>query len=164
MGLVLLFNKQCCTQQTLITHSLKHFMNTLYTWQAQSEFQIQALKVTDDSHGSQDAQGKQTRRIQLINTLRQAVLEAKGEHITQVWNIREGFLEVMAPNQSLGQAKRRTEGRIYAYKLHGTVSLYSHDISCLFLGNKVFQATFCCTPWFLKEKHSKHLVNLGFDG
>lgn len=68
--------------------------------------------------------------------------------ITQVWNIHEGFLEVMAPNQSLGQAKRRTEGRIYAYKLHGTVSLYSHDIS--FLGNKVFHSI-QCTPWFLKK-------------
>ena len=43
--------------------------------------------------------------------------------IFQVWNVSKGFLEVMAPNQCLGQAKKRTEGNIRAYKLYGTVSI-----------------------------------------
>lgn len=44
------------------------------------------------------------------STMRQAALGAKGGHRTQMWIASEGSLVDMAPNQSLGQGKKGTEG------------------------------------------------------
>lgn len=53
-------------------------------------------RFRDESQASQEASGLQTMSTQVISTLRQAALGAQGGHITQMWNISEGFLEDMA--------------------------------------------------------------------